>query len=283
MKKLNTKYISDIIRKSNYIEINSKAAEISFYLLLFIFPFLIFTISTIVYIPTFTLNKSILIMKNIIPESAFNIIISIINSAIENKSLGFLISSFILTLWTSSRLIRTLIRWMNKSYNVKETRSFIKVSVISFIFTLSILVVIFSSTILLVFGKIIGYFIFNLIRLDSIFIYIWNVLRYIVGILTIIIIMINLYKYTPNKSLKIKDVIPGSIISTLVWLSISFFYSYYVNNFSSYEFIYGSIGGIIVLITWLYLSSWSILIGLEVNAQLYFKRLERKMGVPKDN
>lgn len=283
MKKLNTKYISDIIRKSNYIEINSKAAEISFYLLLFIFPFLIFTISTIVYIPTFTLNKSILIIKNIIPESAFNIIISIINSAIENKSLGFLISSFILTLWTSSRLIRTLIRWMNKSYNVKETRSFIKVSVISFIFTLSILVVIFSSTILLVFGKIIGYFIFNLIRLDSIFIYIWNVLRYIVGILTIIIIMINLYKYTPNKSLKIKDVIPGSIISTLVWLSISFFYSYYVNNFSNYEFIYGSIGGIIVLITWLYLSSWSILIGLEVNAQLYFKRLERKMGVPKDN
>ena len=283
MKKLNTKYISDIIRKSNYIEINSKAAEISFYLLLFIFPFLIFTISTIVYIPIFTLNKSILIMKNIIPESAFNIIISIINSAIENKSLGFLISSFILTLWTSSRLIRTLIRWMNKSYNVKETRSFIKVSVISFIFTLSILVVIFSSTILLVFGKIIGYFIFNLIRLDSIFIYIWNVLRYIVGILTIIIIMINLYKYTPNKSLKIKDVIPGSIISTLVWLSISFFYSYYVNNFSNYEFIYGSIGGIIVLITWLYLSSWSILIGLEVNAQLYFKRLERKMGVPKDN
>ena len=283
MKKLNTKYISDIIRKSNYIEINSKAAEISFYLLLFIFPFLIFTISTIVYIPTFTLNKSILIMKNIIPESAFNIIISIINSAIENKSLGFLISSFILTLWTSSRLIRTLIRWMNKSYNVKETRSFIKVSIISFIFTFSILVVIFSSTILLVFGKFIGYFIFNLIRLDSIFIYIWNVLRYIVGILTIIIIMINLYKYTPNKSLKMKDVIPGSIISTLVWLSISFFYSYYANNFLNYEFIYGSIGGIIVLITWLYLSSWSILIGLEVNAQLYFKRLERKMGVPKDN
>ncbi len=283
MKKLNTRYISHIIRKSNYTEINSKAAEISFYLLLFIFPFLIFTISIIVYIPTFTLNKSILIIKNIIPESAFNIIISIINSAIENKSLGFLISSFIFTLWTSSRLIRTLIRWMNKSYNVKETRSFIKVVIISFIFTLSILIVIFSSTVLLVFGKIIGDFIFNLIGLDSIFIYIWNILRYIVGIFTIIIIMINLYKYTPNKNLKIKDVIPGSIISTLVWLSISFFYSYYANNFSNYEIIYGSIGGIIILITWLYLSSWSILIGLEVNVQLYLKNLERKNGVPKDN
>jgi len=283
MKKLNKKYISYIIKKSNYIEINSKAAEISFYLLLFIFPFLIFTISIVVYIPTFTLNKSILIIKNIIPESAFNITISIINSAMENKNLGFLISSFIFTLWTSSRLIRTLIRWMNKSYNVKETRSFIKVSIISFIFTLSILGVIFSSTILLVFGKIIGDFIFNLIGLDSIFIYIWNVLRYIVGIFTIIIIMINLYKYTPNKKLKIKDVIPGSIISTLVWLSISFFYSYYANNFSNYEIIYGSLGGVIILITWLYLSSWSILIGLEVNVQLYFKKIEGKIGVTKDN
>jgi len=276
MKKLNKKYISYIIKKSNYIEINSKAAEISFYLLLFIFPFLIFTISIVVYIPTFTLNKSILIIKNIIPESAFNITISIINSAMENKNLGFLISSFIFTLWTSSRLIRTLIRWMNKSYNVKETRSFIKVSIISFIFTLSILGVIFSSTILLVFGKFLGDFIFNLIGLDSIFIYIWNVLRYIVGIFTIIIIMINLYKYTPNKNLKIKDVIPGSIISTLVWLSISFFYSYYANNFSNYEVIYGSLGGVIILITWLYLSSWSILIGLEVNVQLYFKKYKEK-------
>ena len=283
MKKLNKKYISYIIKKSNYIEINSKAAEISFYLLLFIFPFLIFTISIVVYIPTFTLNKSILIIKNIIPESAFNITISIINSAMENKNLGFLISSFIFTLWTSSRLIRTLIRWMNKSYNVKETRSFIKVSIISFIFTLSILGVIFSSTILLVFGKILGDFIFNLIGLDSIFIYIWNILRYIVGIFTIIIIMINLYKYTPNKNLKIKDVIPGSIISTLVWLSISFFYSYYANNFSNYEVIYGSLGGVIILITWLYLSSWSILIGLEVNVQLYFKKIEGKIGVTKDN
>jgi len=283
MKKLNKKYISYIIKKSNYIEINSKAAEISFYLLLFIFPFLIFTISIVVYIPTFTLNKSILIIKNIIPESAFNITISIINSAMENKNLGFLISSFIFTLWTSSRLIRTLIRWMNKSYNVKETRSFIKVSIISFIFTLSILGVIFSSTILLVFGKFLGDFIFNLIGLDSIFIYIWNVLRYIVGIFTIIIIMINLYKYTPNKKLKIKDVIPGSIISTLVWLSISFFYSYYANNFSNYEIIYGSLGGVIILITWLYLSSWSILIGLEVNVQLYLKKIEGKIGVTKDN
>nr|WP_317332777.1 YihY/virulence factor BrkB family protein [uncultured Romboutsia sp.] len=276
MKKLNSEYIRDIYKKFNYSEINSKAAEMSFYLLLSMFPFLIFTISIIVYIPTFHLNKSILIIENVIPESAFNIILSIINSAIENKSLGFLVLSFIFTLWTSSRGIRSLIRWMNKSYNVKETRSFVKIFIISFIFTVSILVLIFSSIILLIYGELIGYFIFNLIGLNRVFIYIWNILRYMVGVSTLIIILINLYKYTPNKNIKTKDVIPGSIIATLVWLFISFFYSYYTNNYSNYEVIYGSIGGIIVLITWLYLSSWSILIGLEVNVRLYFRKLKRQ-------
>ena len=208
------------------------------------------------------------------PESAFYIILSIINSAIENKSVGFLILSFIFTLWTSSRGIRSLIRWMNKSYNVKETRSFIKVFIISFIFTISIFVLIFSSIILLVFGESIGYFIFNLIGLDKIFIYLWNILRYVVGVSTLVIIMINLYKYTPNKNIKTKDVIPGSIIATLAWFLISFFYSYYTNNYSNYEVIYGSIGGIIVLITWLYLSSWSILIGLEVKVTVPYYTLE---------
>ncbi len=278
MKKLNVDYIRDISRKFNYNEINSKAAEMSFYLLLSMFPFLIFTISIIVYIPTFHLNKSILTIRNILPESVFTIILSIINSAIDNKSLGFLILSFVFTLWTSSRGIRSLIRWMNKSYKVKETRSFFKVCIISFIFTISILVLIFSSIILLIYGELIGYFIFNIIGLNSIFIYIWNILRYIVGISTLIIILVNLYKYTPNKKIKTKDVIPGSIIATLVWLFISFFYSYYTNNYSNYEVVYGSIGGIIVLITWLYLSSWSILIGLEVHVRLYFRKLKRQKG-----
>ena len=165
---------------------------------------------------------------------------------------------------------------MNKSYNVKESRTFINVFIISFIFTISIFVIIFSSTILLVFGELIGYFIFGLIGLNKVFMYIWNILRYVVGISTFIIILINLYKFTPNKKILTKDVLPGSIVATLVYLVISLAYSYYTNNFSNYNIIYGSIGGIIILITWLYLSSWSILIGHEVNVRLYFRRYKNK-------
>ena len=280
MRKLNIYNLKNISKKLNYNEVNSKAAEMSFYLLLSIFPFLIFTISMAVYLPQLQLNKSIDIIQSIIPESAFHIVLPIINSAIDNKSLSLLILSFVFTLWTSSRAIRSLIRWMNKSYNVKESRTFINVFIISFIFTISIFVIIFSSTILLVFGKLIGYIIFGLIGLNEVFMYIWNILRYIVGISTFIIILIKLYKFTPNKKILTKDVLPGAMVATLVYLVISLAYSYYTNRFSNYNIIYGSIGGIIILITWLYLSSWSILIGHEVNVRLYFRRYKNKKRVP---
>lgn len=272
MLKVEKRNIANVLQTSNYTEINSKAAEMSFYLLLSFFPFLIFTISSIVYIPIIHLNKYIRLLENIMPSSAFNLISSIIQSAIDNRSLSFLIMSFILTLWTVSRSVKAFIRTINKSYRVKETRNFFKVCSIAFLFTIILLLLIFSSMIFLVYGEKIGYIIFKLIGLNRIFIRVWNICRYTIGITTIIIILISLYTYTPNKKVYIKDAIPGALVSTFGCLLVSFIYSYYSNNYTNYEVIYGSIGGVIALLTWLYLSSWAILIGSEVNAKLYFRK-----------
>ncbi len=261
--------IKKISRKFSIGEINSKAAEMSFFLLLSLFPFVMFTISSIVYIPILHLNKYISFFENLMPESAFMIVLTIMNSAIDNKSKSLVIVSFFLTIWSSSRAVRAIIKGANRSYKVEETRSYIKVTIIGLLFTICILLLIFSSMIFLVFGERIGYFIFAFIGLDNIFIKIWNVCRYIIGILTIVIILMSLYKYTPNKNIRLKDTIPGAVIATIGWIIVSLAYSYYSNYYANYEIIYGSIGGIIVLITWIYLSSWAILIGVEVNAKLY--------------
>ncbi len=264
--------INTIKKESNYAEINSKAAEMSFYLLLSFFPFLIFTISSIAYTPILHLNKYISIFQNMMPESAFQITLSIINSAMENKSLSFIITSFVLTLWTSSRAVRGIIRGANNSYKVKETRSYVKVMFIGLFFTVILLVLIFSSMIFLVYGEKIGYLIFGFIGLDNIFMNVWNMCRYTIGVSTIVIILVSLYKYTPNKKIKIKDAIPGAVIATFGWIIVSLSYSYYSNYYANYEVIYGSIGGIIVLMTWIYLSSWMMLVGAEINAKLYFRK-----------
>lgn len=266
---INNNKLKRIIKEFNIGDINSKAAEMSFFLLLSLFPFIMFTISSIVYIPILHLNKYITFFENLMPESAFMIVLSIMNSAIDNKSNGLMIVSFFLTIWSSSRSVRAIIKGSNRSYKVKETRSYIKVTTIGLLLTICLLLLIFSSMIFLVFGEKIGYFIFGLIGLDNIFIKIWNICRYSIGILTIVIILMALYKYTPNKRIKLKDTIPGAVIATIGWIIVSLSYSYYSNYYANYEIIYGSIGGIIVLITWIYLSSWAILIGVEINAKLY--------------
>lgn len=264
--------IINVIKHSNIGEINSKAAEMSFYLLLSLFPFLMFSISSIVYIPIIHLNKYIMILENIMPESAYDLVSSLIYSAIDNRSMSLLITSFFLTVWASSRAVRSLIKAMNQSYRIKETRSYFKTIFISLIFTIGLLLMIFTSMIFLVYGEKIGFFIFGLIGLDNFFIGVWNICRYSVGISTVIIILVCLFRFTPNKKIKIKEAMPGAIVSAFGWLIVSFSYSFYTNSYARYEMIYGSIGGIIVLITWLYLSSWTILLGSEVNAKLYYRR-----------
>ena len=276
---LNNKYqkynkkVRFIMEYSNYREINSKAAEISFYLLLSLFPFLIFTISLVVYTPLIKLSKYIFVLDKMLPSSIFKIVSALTQSAIDNRSFNFLILSFILAMYTMSRAVLCLIRGMNKSYNIRETRPYFEVLFISLVFVIMLLVLIFISMIFLVFGENLGSFLFNLIGLDQYFMYIWNLCRYIIGIVTVIIILMNLYRFTPNKKLSFKEVMPGAVVSTFCWIIASFCYSFYSSNFARYDIIYGSLGGIIVLMTWVYLSSWTILIGCEINARLYKRKI----------
>ena len=264
-----------IIKKANIQELSSQSAEVAFYILLSLFPFLLFTINIVAYIPVIHINRYIDILENIMPNGAYLITSSIIKSAIYSRSINVAFTSFILTICTSSRAVRALIRSMNKFYNVKESRSFFKVCKISFSFTLILILLIFLSAIFLVFGERLGNLLINLIKLDKDIIEIWNLWRYLIGMSTMILIFLSLFMYTPSKKLKIKDVIPGAIVSTVSWNVISYLYSYYANNFTNYEVIYGSIGGVIVLITWVYLSSWSILIGSKVNSIIYLSRTKK--------
>ncbi len=156
-----SKKIKFLMEYSNYREINSKAAEMSFYLLLSFFPFLIFTISLVVYTPIIKLSKYIFLLKKILPLSAFNIVSSLIQSAIENRSFSFLILSFILAMYTMSRAVLSLIRGMNRSYNIRETRPYFEVLFISLVFVIMIVVLIFTSMIFLVFGEELGSFLCN--------------------------------------------------------------------------------------------------------------------------
>lgn len=268
-------FIKNMYIRFIFDNIPSKAAEISFYLLLSFFPFLIFIITLISYIPLIHLNLYIDWLSKVMPSNAYSIVIYIIDKAIADKSTNLLIVSFIITLWSVTSGVKAIIRGINNAYDEEETRSYLKIILISQLFTIEIVLLITFSLILIVYGNIVSVFILNFFGFEHYVLMVLNLVRYLMALLTMFLLFISLFKYTPNNSFKIKDIIPGTIVSTIGWLASSFIFSYYANNFINYNLLYGSIGGIIALLSWLYLSSMVILIGAEVNATIYFKKNKR--------
>jgi membrane protein len=273
LKKFNIKsIITDILLSYFKDSVPSSSAESSFYILLFLFPFLLFIIELMRFIPVIHIGELLRELEKLVPQSTYSIILHITQMDIEERSERVFILSFMIMLWSAITAVKALIRGMNKAFDRRETRGFLIVNAISILYTLEIIVLIIFSMLLVVYGRILGIFILKYFGSNHTFFYLWSYLRYIVAIVTMILIFTTLFMYTPNHNMRMKDVMPGAIFSTVGWIVTSMAFSYYVNNNVNYGLLYGSLGGIIALLSWLYLSSNVILIGAELNAVLYFKR-----------
>ena len=264
------KLIKDLYIRFMNDDILSIGAQVTFYLTLSIFPFLIFLISLITYMPFLNLQNNIGVLASFMPENAYEILRNVIIQTIHNKSTTLLSFGMLFTLWSSANGVTSLIRGINRAYDQDETRPFWKIILVSLLFTLELAVVIILSLILIVFGKLIETQIFHLFGLSDTYSIIWNDTRFIISFLITIFVLISLYHNTPNRSLTFKEVIPGAITASVGWVIISVAFSYYVNNLGNYPNLYGSLGGIIALFTWIYLSSIIIFMGAEINASLMF-------------
>jgi uncharacterized protein YqhQ len=105
----------------------------------------------------------------------------------------------------------------------------------------------------------------------------WVVLRYAVPIIIMFVMFSLLYVFVPCCSIRFKEALPGSIFSTAGWIIISLLFSFYVSNFANYTRVYGSIGGVIILLIWIYISCIIILLGGEINATFSYFRSNKKL------
>ncbi|OCA83365.1 ribonuclease [Bacillus sp. FJAT-27225] len=241
------------------------SAQLAYYFLLSLFPLLIFLLTLMPYLPI--PQQDILgAIEDFAPPEAYALIEKNLNSIMANRSGGLLSIGIIGTIWSASNGINALVRAFNKAYNVDETRSFIVARGMSILFTFGIVFVFIVALALPVFGEEIGIFLFSFLGLDGAFLTIWNLIRWALTPLILFGIFTILYWVAPNLKMKCKSAIPGAIFATAGWIITSLGFSFYVSNFGNYTSTYGSIGGIIILMIWLYLSAFIILIGGEINA-----------------
>jgi membrane protein len=254
-------------------KVSSIGAQLTYYLILSIFPFLIFLLNIIQYTPL-AQDQVLNSLVSVLPGETQSMILSIINEIINSSSNTLLSISVLATLWTASSGFAQVLRAINEAYDIKKARSFIKLRLVALLFTLGFILLIVIIFMSLIFGEVIGNQLFDLVNGSSIFLTLWPFLRIIIALGFLVLTFTLLYKYGPafpdGKRMKFKDALPGAIFVSIGWALTSLSFSFYVNNFGNYTVTYGSLGGIIVFLIWLYISSIIIVLGGEVNATIEF-------------
>lgn len=272
-----TDYILKMILRYKQHNISALASQLAYDMLLSFFPFLIFLLSLMGH-SSIDYNEVLRILKTIMPNQAFTLVQNTVVQVLQTKNSELLSFSLIFTLYAASRGFRAIIYGLNRAYEEKEKRNYFHIIIISIIFMMGLIFVIIFLLGFLVFGEMISNFLRNWIGSKLILFDYIHWLRYPFALLSMIFIFAAMYHFIPSKKISWKESIPGSIFTTIGWIVASLAFSYYVNNFSNYSKLYGSIGVVIVLMLWLYITSIIILLGGELNAMLsHDKELKYKM------
>ncbi len=243
-------------------DIGGVAAQLAYYLLLSFFPFLIALVSLLSFLPIGP-EQLLAELSKVFPDSAYELIAQNMG-LFSSRSGGLLSISFISALWVASKGANATARSLNKAYHTNGTRPFWKNYIVSFIITLSLVVFIILSLAFFLFSD---YFL-SAYSLSKQVVYLLSQLRMLVMFVALVSGMALLYRLVPNRALSLRQVISGALVSAVLWVVSTVGFEIYVDNFRNFSNIYGTLGGVIVLLLWLYLISFAMLLGNEINSYL---------------
>jgi membrane protein len=253
------------------------AAAMAYYFLFALFPFLLFLTTLMGVLPIPHLMDYL--MQNaqtMLPGEAFNLIKDNIKALFMNKKQGLLSVGFLLALWSSSNAIVSVMDAMNKLYEVKEGRPFWKVRGIAIILVVALSLLILVALTLLMFGTSIGNRLADSLAMGEVFRIGWDVALVPATLFLLILALALVYYFTPDVKQNWRWISPGAVVAIPCWIVMSLGFSFYINNFGSYNKTYGSIGAVIVLLLWLYLSGLVILVGAVINSVIEHSSKEGK-------
>lgn len=267
------KLIKSIIKNDFY----GMAAEMGFMLVVGIFPFMLFLMAVFGWLGTKSYLDSILrVLSTIMPTQAMNLLKSVLEETmIFNHGTLLAVIGIITTIVLSTNGVAVVLKGLNRAYKVEETRNFVYTRILSFLMVFVNVLVMFLTINIIIFGKVIIMFMVTHFGMSKTLAVTILTLRWPVAFLALYLMAFLSYYILPdlrgNETFKRKSALPGTMFFTTFWLVGSWGFSIYVNNLSTYNLVYGTIGAFFILMVWLYYTSILLLIGGEINSQVYNK------------
>ncbi|WP_249872798.1 YihY/virulence factor BrkB family protein [Oceanobacillus saliphilus] len=268
------KHFKQFYQRVEAVDVFGLAAQLAYFFLLSLFPFLLFLLNLVGYLP---ISEQVILdtIASFAPNQVMELINTNVHQMLHEQSGSLLSIGLIGTLWAASNGVNAIARAFNRAYKVEKKRSFFTDRLIAILLTIAMIVVISVALLLPVFGRVIGEYIFSIFGLTEGFLATWETMRWVLSSVIFFIVLLFLYKLAPHKRIYFKNVIWGTLFATISWQIASWGFSYYVSNVGDYSVTYGSLGTVIVLMIWFYLFGIIVIIGGIINASIREYRLQK--------
>ena len=267
--------------RSEEDEVLGRAAQLSYYFLLALFPLLIFLITLFGYFNggAHLQHKLISYLGNVMPPAALQLVIATLAEVTKDRGTAKLSFGLLFALWAASSGVNALAQALNAAYDVPETRPWWRVRLVSIALTIALALLIISALLIVLYGGHFGIAIAALIHEGRAFAFVWRILQWPIALAFVFLAFDMIYRFVPNVSVKRKGkglpdsdyrrrwFSPGVLIALLLWLFVSLLFRLYLHFFNSYGATYGSLGALIILMLWFYLTGVAILLGGEINCE----------------
>jgi len=257
--------IGIFFRKIRDEHISAFSAQAAFFIIISFFPFIMLLLSMIKY-TSIEESDMLKLFTQIFPTAVNPFMVTIIDQIYHTRNTGTLISlTAITTLWSAGKGFLAIMKGLNAVYDIEETRHYLLLRLIAAFYTLAFAVTIIMTMGLFVFGNRLFFWIRQKLPsfMDTALVIIS--LRTILGFLVLIIFFLVIYVVIPNRKAKVMNELPGAMICAIGWMGFSYAFSYYIDNFSDYSSMYGSLTAIVLFMLWMYFLMYILFIGAEFN------------------
>ena len=246
--------------------VGAYAAQTAYFLMLSLIPIILLLLTLIKYTPVTKADVMTAVIQ-VFPSSVDSLITSIVNQ-VYNQSMGVVPLTLIVTLWSAGKGVLALTTGLNCVYKCNETRNYVILRIRATVYTVMMILVIIFLLVLAVFGNTLNIFIGRHVPIMAGIADKMLELRSIITPIVMIIFSLIIYKFLPNRKCKFWSQIPGAVFATVGWMIISWIFSVYVDIFTGFSSMYGSLTTIVLIMLWMYFCMYSTLLGGEVNMRL---------------
>ena len=263
-------------------DVLGRAAQLSFYFLLALFPLLIFVSAVLgqIFAENADLYHDMLsYLQAVMPPTAYSLVRGTVDEITTGTSGGKLSLGLLATLWTASSGMEAVINGLNVAYDVTERRPWWRRRLVAINLTVLLAAISGIALLLALFGGRIGSFLADEYGYGDTFRRFWVAMQFAFPPLFMLLSFSLIYRFAPNvRAHGWQALVPGAFTGVTLWLGATAIFRIYLSYFDSYSKTYGSLGAVIVLMLWLYFSGLAILIGGEVNSEI--RKAAAQAGAP---